>query len=134
MKETLSEGLSATREVTVDETRVIGFMGEAARVYATPSLVLDIEMACRDLALEHLDEGEDSVGTRVEIDHLAATPLGMTVEIGVTVAALEGRAITFDVTARDQLDTICKGTHKRFIVDIERTVERLEAKIKAAGG
>ena len=56
-------------------------MGEKARVYATPMLVRDIEIACRDLLLEHLDAGEDSVGTRVELDHLAATLMGMKVEL-----------------------------------------------------
>jgi len=61
-------------------------------------LVRDIEIACRDLLLQHLDAGEDSVGTRVEIDHLAATLLGMKVELTVSIAEVQGRAVTFDVT------------------------------------
>ena len=65
-------------------------MGEDARVYATPMLVRDIEVTCRELLLEHLDPGEDSVGTRVEIDHLAATLLGMKVTINATLAELKG--------------------------------------------
>src|SRR5256885_14495650 len=73
MKASLTTGLTATRRITVDRNRTIGFMGEGGRVYATPELIRDIEMTCRNLLLEHLDEGEDSVGTRVEIDHLAAT-------------------------------------------------------------
>ena len=75
MRATLTTGLE--RSVTFDVTReqTIDFMGEAARVYATPMLVRDIEIACRDLLLQHLDAGEDSVGTRVAIDPQRA--LGM---------------------------------------------------------
>ncbi len=61
-------------------------MGEKARVYATPMLVRDIEIACRNLLLDHLDPGEDSVGTRVELDHLAATLMGMKVELTATIS------------------------------------------------
>ena len=79
MKPTLAAGVTATIRIEVDRDRTIDFMGEKARVYATPMLVRDIEIACRNLLLEHLDAGEDSVGTRVEVDHLAATLLGMAV-------------------------------------------------------
>jgi predicted thioesterase len=133
MKDTLKPGLTAKSTINVDDERVIGFMGDDARVYATPSLVRDIEMTSRDLLLAHLDEGEDSVGTRVEIDHIAATPYGMDVEIVVTIAAVDRRAITLDVEARDKMDKICKGRHNRFVVDIKQTVERLKAKSEAAG-
>ncbi len=74
MKDSLVVGLSTTRRITIDRERTIAFMGEEGRVYATPRAVQDVEATCRDLLLEHLDEGEDSVGTRVELDHLAATP------------------------------------------------------------
>jgi fluoroacetyl-CoA thioesterase len=77
MKETLRPGLSHRKEITVDEKRCIGFMGREGMVYATPMMVSDVEYACRDFLLEHLDAGEDSVGTQVVIDHLAATPLGL---------------------------------------------------------
>ena len=108
-------------------------MGEKARVYATPMLVRDIEFACRNLLLEHLDPGEDSVGTRIEIDHLAATLLGMTVELTVTVAEVKGRAVTFEVSGRDGVEPICRGRHTRFVVDVKTTEERLAAKAKKAG-
>jgi len=133
MKDTLKPGLTANSTINVDDERVIGFMGDDARVYATPALVRDIEMTCRDLLLAHLDEGEDSVGTRVEIDHVAATPFGMEVEIVVTIAAVDRRAITFDVEAHDKMDKICKGRHNRFVVDVKQTVERLKAKSEATG-
>jgi predicted thioesterase len=78
--------------------------------------------------MEHADAGEDSVGIEVSVKHLAATLTGMTVEIAVRVAAVEGRKVTFEVSARDQLDAICAGTHARFVVDTAKTVERLKAK------
>jgi len=133
MKSSLKTGISATRRFTVDRDRTIDFMGEKARVYATPMLVRDIEHTCRDLLLEHLDPGEDSVGTRVEIDHLAATLLGMEVEITVKVVDVQGRAITLEVTGRDDVDDICRGKHGRFIVDVAKTEQRLAAKAQKAG-
>jgi len=133
MKEGLAAGLTTSRRITVDRARTIGFMGEEGRVYATPALIADIEYTCRDLALEALDPGEDSVGTRVEIDHLAATLEGMWVEITATVAAVEGRLVTFAVTARDPVDDpIAKGRHMRFVVDVAKTKERLAAKAAKA--
>lgn len=128
MKTTLQAGISATRAFSVDAGRTIDFMGEDARVYATPMLVRDIEVTCRDLLLEHLDGGEDSVGTRVEIDHLAATLLGMTVTISATLAELKGRAAVFEVSAADGVDTICRGRHTRFIASIEQVKQRLKQK------
>ena len=103
-------------------------MGEEGRVYGTPYLVRDIEMTCRQLLLDHGDAGEDSVGTDVAIKHLAPTLLGMSVEITAKVAAVEGRKVTFEVSAKDNLDQICTGTHGRFVVDVNKTVERLKAK------
>jgi predicted thioesterase len=133
MKATLAEGLTATSRLTVDRERTIGFMGEKARVYATPMLVRDVEIACRELLLRHLDAGEDSVGTRVEVDHLAATLLGMNVELTVTIASVSGRLVNFDVSARDAVDLICKGRHTRFVVDLKTTEGRLAAKAQKAG-
>jgi fluoroacetyl-CoA thioesterase len=125
MKPTLAPGITTTREFSVDRERTIDFMGEEARVYATPMLVRDIEVTCRELLLAHLDAGEDSVGTRVEIDHLAATLLGMKVTITATLAELKGRAAIFDVSASDGLDTICRGRHARFIANVEQVKQRL---------
>ena len=133
MKPTLAPGLTTTREFAVDRDRTIDFMGEEARVYATPMLVRDIEVTCRELLLAHLDPGEDSVGTRVEIDHLAATLLGMKVAITATLAELKGRAAVFDVSATDGLDTICRGRHARFIANVEQVKQRLlQKRTKAA--
>jgi fluoroacetyl-CoA thioesterase len=128
MKSSLQPGLSLVRRVTVEKEKTISFMGEEGRVYGTPYLVLDIEHTCRNLVLEHADPGEDSVGTEVAIKHLAPTLPGSTVEITVTVTAVEGRKLTFAVTAKDEIDTISSGTHERFVVDKAKTFERLKAK------
>ena len=108
--------------------RTIGFMGNEGRVYGTPHLVGDIENACRDLLLEHTDAGEDSVGMEISIRHLAPTLLGMQVEISTKVNAVDGRKIAFEVSAKDELEQICVGTHTRFVVEVARTLERLKAK------
>jgi fluoroacetyl-CoA thioesterase len=132
MKSSLASGLTATRRITVDRSRTIGFMGEGGRVYATPELVRDVEMTCRNLLLEHLEAGEDSVGTRVEIDHLAATLVDMWVEITVTAIEVKGRLVTFEVAARDVVDAVTRGRHTRFVVDKSKTQERLAAKAARA--
>jgi fluoroacetyl-CoA thioesterase len=132
MKATLKAGLGAVRRYPVDRERTIDFMGEKARVYATPMLVRDIEVTCRDLLLEHVDPGEDSVGTRIEIDHLNPTLLGMEVEITATIAEVKGRLVTFDISGRDGLDAIARGKHLRFVVDVKSTEQRLAAKAAKA--
>ena len=128
MKASLRPGVSRTSLLTVDRDRSIGFMGEEGRVYGTPFLVRDIEQTCRELLLEHGDAGEDSVGTDISIKHLAPTLVGMSVEIKVTVNAVEGRKVSFDVSAKDEIEPICSGTHGRFVVDVGKTIERLKAK------
>src|SRR5256885_13876895 len=82
VKSSLQPGLQSSKEILIDESRCIGFMGKEGMVYATPRMVSDVEYTCRDFLLAHLDAGEDSVGTQVVIDHLAATPLGLRVKIG----------------------------------------------------
>lgn len=133
MKASFAQGLTSTSELTVDRERTIDFMGDKARVYATPMLVRDIEIASRELLLPHLDPGEDSVGTRIELDHLAATLMGMPVAIKVTVAEVKGRAVMLEVEGRDRIDLICRGRHHRFVVDVKTTEARLAAKAAKAG-
>jgi len=132
MSEPLQAGLSATRRIDIDRDRTISFMGDDCRVYATPKLLYDIEMACRDLLLLHIDPGKDSVGTRVELDHVGATLMGMWVEISVTLTEVNGGAVCFDFSARDAVEEIARGKHNRFIVGIEKTAQRLKAKLAKA--
>jgi predicted thioesterase len=128
MKDTLRPGVSSTRRITVDRERTIGFMGEDARVYATPRLVSDIETTCRLLVLDHCDAGEDSVGAEIALKHMAATLESSTVEIDVRVTAVDGRKVVFEVAAKDELEQISGGTHTRVVVEHTRRVERLKAK------
>jgi fluoroacetyl-CoA thioesterase len=128
MRPSLGAGISRVNLIVIDRGRTIGFMGEEGRVYATPHLVNDIERTCRDLILEHADANEDSVGAEVAIRHLAPALPGSTVEIAVTVTAVEGRKVMFSVSVKDEIDTISSGTHGRFVVDTAKTIERLKAK------
>ena len=128
MKPSLRPGVTRTNRILVDRPRTIGFMGEEARTYATPSMVLDIEHTCRELIIEHADAGEDSVGMEVAIRHLAPTLLGMTVEVTVRVSAVDGRKVSFEANVKDELDEVGAGSHVRFVVDKGKTFERLKAK------
>ena len=128
MKDSLQLGVSKARRIVVDRNRTIGFMGEEGRVYATPELCRDIEETCRELLLDHAQAGEDSVGLEISVRHTAPTLPGMQVEITATVSAVDGRKVAFEVAAKDELEPIGEGKHIRFIVDREKTYERLRAK------
>lgn len=132
MKETLKSGVSLKRSIEIDATRTIDFMGEDLRVYATPAMIKDIEHACRDLLLEHCEPHEDSVGVRVEVDHLGATLMGQTVQVRASVAGIEGPRITFDVAVHDAVEQVGRGRHVRFIIAREQLKKRLEAKAAKA--
>lgn len=128
MKPTLAPGAAGEISLTVDEGRCIAFMGPENAVYATPRMVSDVEYAIRDFLKQHLDPGEDTVGTRVVIDHLAATPLGMKVAIRFQIAAVEGRKLRCTFSVRDALEECGRGEHERFVVDVRRTAERIAKK------
>ena len=128
MKDSLKAGVSFTAKALVEKDKTIGFMGEDLRVYATPFMVQDTERSCRDFMLEHLEDGEDSVGARVEIDHLGPTLIGQTVEIKGKVTEVEGPRVLFEVEIRDEIDTVGRVKHTRFIVEKARQGGRLEKK------
>ena len=133
MKASLRPGLSFTKKIEIDESRCIGFMGKEGMVYATPRMVSDVEYACRDWLLEHLDPGEDSVGAHVSIDHLAATPLGLEVKIEAKVVEIDRRKVVFEFSVRDPVEECGRGTHVRFVVENAKTHARLAEKRKKAG-
>jgi predicted thioesterase len=133
MKGSLKENLSFSKTIEVDESRCIGFMGREGMVYATPKMVSDVEYACRDWLVGHLDAGEDSVGTHVTIDHLAATPLGLSVAMEITVEAIDRKKITFAFSVRDPVEECGRGRHVRFVVENEKRNARLAEKKKKAG-
>lgn len=128
MKSDLRPGMSATTRISVDKPRTIDFLGEALRVYATPELVRDFEIACRNFLLQFTDAGEDSVGTGISVTHSGATLLGMGVDITISVSKVEGRLVTFDLLARDSAEEISRGTHARFVVEVEKLRSRVAAK------
>jgi predicted thioesterase len=132
IRDTLKIGMTETRKIEVDRLRTISFLGEDLRVYATPQLVNDIEHVCLDFLLAHVDDDENSVGSAIDIKHTGATLLGMKVDIEVKVVQIEGRAVTFHVSARDAMEPICSGTHTRFVVNVEKLKQRVAAKARSA--
>ena len=128
MKDSLKPGVSHADSYEIDTPRTIAFMGDELRVYATPSMVLDVEQTCRNLLLAHHDEGEDSVGARVEIDHLGPTLIGQTVTVTASVHSVEGPRVTFEVEVEDELDKVGHARHIRFVVDKAKQGGRLEKK------
>ena len=91
-------------------------------VFATGFMVGFVEWACLQAIEPHLEEGEMSLGTRVDLSHDAATPPGMEVLARVRLERVEGRRLVFSAHASDERETICSGTHERFVVDRERFV------------
>jgi len=118
--------------VEVTDTNAISFLGrDDARVLATPWMIMYLEMTSRDAIKPLLPDTEDSVGTVVNVRHLAATPMGGQVRFDAEVIAVEGRRVTFRVEARDGRDLICDGTHQRAVIDIDRFAEKLREKSTA---
>lgn len=123
--------LGATRQeqAVVSPEMAISFLGvDSARVLATPRLISLLEMTCRNLLVGFLPAGQDSVGTHVDVRHLAATPIGMQVTCRAEIVSVEGRRVNFKVEAFDAVEKVAEGTHQRFIVDIERFAARVQAK------
>jgi fluoroacetyl-CoA thioesterase len=133
VKPTLTKDVSFSKSVLVDESRCISFMGKEGMVYATPRMVSDVEYACRDFLLQHLDPGEDSVGAHVSIDHLAATPMGLKVTIEARVEEVDRRKVVFAFSVKDPVEEAGRGKHIRFVVETAKTRERLAQKRAKAG-
>ncbi len=122
-------GSAGRRQLLVTPETAIDFLGdERARVLSTPHMIACMEWAARDAILPYLDENEDSLGTRVDVRHLAATPVGMSVEFTATVTAVRGRRVEFRVEARDEKELVGEGSHERFVADIPRLIASLASK------
>jgi fluoroacetyl-CoA thioesterase len=100
------------------------------QVLATPVLILTMENAALNAIREFLDPHESAVGTAVNIRHLAATPVGHQVSAQAEVTEVEGRRVTFKVSASDEMEEIGSGTHERMVVELPRLTQRLAAKRK----
>jgi fluoroacetyl-CoA thioesterase len=122
-------GTKGEHRTTVTPDLAIHFLGlESGRVLSTPAMIMELEMASRNSIFPLLDAGFDSVGTEVNIRHLAATPLGMQVTFLSEVTQTEGPVVRFKVEAFDEKEKIAEGTHERFIVNVERFAKRLAQK------
>jgi fluoroacetyl-CoA thioesterase len=97
-------------------------------VLATPVMIMVMENAALNAIKAYLEPGESAVGTRIDIRHLAATPIGMRVTGDAEVTRVDGRRLEFRVRARDDTEEIGTGTHERMIVDVARLLQRLDAK------
>lgn len=126
----LEINMTGKANVTVDEENTAAAVGSGSlRVFATPSLAALIEKAACNCLLGQLDEGMTSVGTVLDIKHLAATPVGMKAEAVVTLVEIDGRRLVFDVTVSDEKDKISEGVHERFIVNSEKFMSKVNSKL-----
>jgi fluoroacetyl-CoA thioesterase len=134
----LAVGLRHVRRVVVtDEMTPAHLRAEPLRVLSTPDMIRLIEQTAIEAVQPCLAPGQATVGTRVDVAHLAGTLVGMTATITVEVTEIDRRRIVFHVEVRDEVDEAGKGTHERFIVDAAQRLPRLQDKLsrwKAAGG
>ena len=98
-------------------------------VLATPVMIMAMENAALEAIKPWFDAGESAVGSRVDVEHLAATPVGRRITAHAEVTAVDGRAIEFRVWASDGIDEIGRGTHGRVVIDLAKFNRRLQAKV-----
>jgi fluoroacetyl-CoA thioesterase len=124
-------GLVGAKEIVVGPEHTAPFVGSGRiAVLATPVMINLIEAASL-AAVEHLlPPGHQSLGTRLDVSHVAATPVGLAVTATAEVTGIEGRTITFRVEARDEIELIGGGTHQRVVVSVERFDERVQRKMR----
>ena len=129
MSSAFNVGLTGTAQTTVTDANTALALGSGqVPVYATPALVALLEEAAVNALKPSLEAGKTSVGTRIEVSHLAATPIGMIVRAQATLSAIDGRRLVFDVVAYDEAEQIASGIHERVIVDEQRFLARVREK------
>ncbi|HWQ53593.1 MAG TPA: thioesterase family protein [Bryobacteraceae bacterium] len=119
------EGLLVTSEVAVNFMEL-----EEARVLGTPHMIGYMERTCRNAVLPFLEKGYDTVGTHVNVSHLAATPMGMQVNFRAEVVSVEERRINFKVEAFDAKEKIGEGTHQRAVINVARFAQKVQEKLR----
>jgi len=139
MKPTLKPGIKHSFSYTVPVTKTVPHLYEEApqlavmpEVFATGFMVGLMEWTCVQLLEPHLDEGEGSLGTHVDVSHKAATPVGFTVTVEAECTEVRGPRTRFKITAHDGVDEIGTGTHERFIVGWDRFNRGVDAKVSRA--
>jgi fluoroacetyl-CoA thioesterase len=126
----LAVGLTYSRQVTVtDDMTPSHLRSDPIRVLSTPDMIRLVEQTAIEATQPHLKPGQATVGTRVDIAHLAATPVGMTLTITLELTEVDRRRLGFRVEVRDELDEVGKGTHERFIIEGAQRMPRLEEKV-----
>ena len=125
-------GATKDRKIKVSQNQSTTFLWEGENVFSTPSMISEMEETCRLLLKEQFipEEQWDSVGTFVEIKHLAATPVGADVLLKAKVCSVNGRRVMFEVEASDNIEKIGEGRHERAIIDIPKFRNRFDAKKK----
>jgi len=135
LKLELPAGLTGTAELVVGEQHTAPRVGSGRiRVLATPVMINLIEAAALAAVEQSLPEHHQSLGTRLDVSHVAATPVGMRVRATAEVVRVEGRTIHFRVRAGDEFDLIGEGTHERVVIDAARFDAKLAGKIAMARG
>jgi predicted thioesterase len=123
-------GTKGEFQLLVTSEVAITFLGtEGTRVLSTPHMIGFMEMTCRNTVLPLLDAGYDTVGTHVNVAHLAASPIGMSVAFTAEVIRVDGRRVEFRVEARDEKEKIGEGTHERAIINVAKFATRLAEKM-----
>lgn len=129
MSPSVPVGARHEKKILVTSENAISFLGlEDARVLSTPHMIGYMEYTARELAVQFLEKGYDTVGTEVNIKHLAAAPIGMSVTFRAEVVGVNERRVTFRVEAEDEKEKIGEGTHERTIINVARFASKLAAK------
>lgn len=124
-------GASLEQQLLVTTEVAISFLEmDEARVLATPQMIRYMEWTSRNLVLPQLETGYDTVGTKVNISHLAAAPIGSVVTFKSEIIAVDEKRVTFQVSARTEDEVIGEGTHERGIINVAKFATRLAAKKK----
>ena len=127
-------GLSGTASLVVAAEHTAPRVGSGRiAVLATPVMINVIEAAALAAVESSLPEEHQSLGTRLDVSHIAATPVGMRVRASAEVVRVEGRTIYLKVRAEDERELIGEGTHERVVVNLERFDKRVQEKARAAG-
>jgi predicted thioesterase len=125
----LSAGQTGAAHTVVTEANTAQSMGSGSMpVYATPALVALLEEAAVNALKPVLEAGKTTVGTRIEVAHVAATPVGHAVRSQATLTAVDDRRLVFEVVAYDEVEQIAHGVHERVLVDEQRFLARVQEK------
>ncbi|RAI44777.1 thioesterase family protein [Rhodoplanes roseus] len=140
MKPTLTPGLTHRLAFAIPASKTVPYLYPEApefqampEVFATGFMVGLMEWACVQLLAPHLDAGEGSLGTHIDVSHLAATPPGLTVTVEAECVAVDGRKLAFRVKAHDGVDPIGEGRHERVVVAWDKFNARVGDKAARAG-